>query len=268
MKKLTLLLFLTQFLLYAQTSKFEYYFDTVLEDTEIFIEDGLSFYTYPIRMDEYEWLGTAGISVATYLAIQYDDNLRIKFGTEVGKYNSKFWKATEAYGVVQYAEALGAGIYLFGLFGEDDEVRKLGRMVVQSLTYSGLTAMFLRMIAGRKRPPFTDDPNNFIGFTTNNSYQSFPSGHTTVAFALSTIMAEHFDSPWSRLGFYGLASLSAVERLINSQHWFTDVALGAALGILSGFHVLNEDAKREKKGKNRLSISPYLNGIRLQYRLN
>ena len=118
---------------------------------------------------------------------------------------SSFWDISQKYGVVQYAELAGVATYTLGLLANNSEIRTLGRMTVQSLTYSGLTAMFIRMIGGRKRPPYTKDPTNFIGFTTDNSYQSFPSGHVTVAFALSTVFAEYLDSPWSRIAFYGMA---------------------------------------------------------------
>ena len=243
-------------------------FDTILKDTEIFFEDGLSFYTYPLRMNETEWLGTAGVGIGTYFMLNNDDDLRLKFGTEVDKYDNDFWKVIESVGVVQYVEFAGAATYGVGLLTNNSEIRKVGRMVVQSLTYSGLTAMFIRMIAGRKRPIYSDDPRNFIGFTTNNSYQSFPSGHVTVAFAFSTVLAEYIDTPLSRIGFYSIASLSAIERLINSQHWFTDVALGALVGIAGGIHVLNEESKRNNKITSRLSIRPTFNGISLQIRLN
>ncbi|MCP5062744.1 MAG: phosphatase PAP2 family protein [Ignavibacteriae bacterium] len=139
-------------------------------------------------------------------------------------------------------------------------------MIVQSLTYSGLTAMFVRMIAGRKRPPFTNDHLDFNGFETNNSFQSFPSGHTTVAFAFSTVLAEYFDTPWARIGFYGMAGLSAAERLLNDKHWFSDVTLGALLGIAGGLHVISEEKNRKKKTRIGLTISPTFNGISFQYR--
>jgi len=174
----------------------------------------------------------------------------------------------EKYGVVQYAEIAGAGLYAFGLFSNNKKVRTLGRMVVQSLTYAGLTAMILRMAAGRERPIHTDDPTNFTGFNSDNAFQSFPSGHVTVAFAFSTVFAEYFDSPLSRIGFYSLAGLAATERLINSQHWFSDVVLGATLGILSGVHVVNQETKRNNNEQSRLTISPSFNGIYFQYRLN
>ena len=243
-------------------------FDTILKDSEIFFVDGLSFYTYPLRMDGSEWLTTAGIGLGTYLMLGYDDNLRLKIGSEVGRYENDFWNIFESYGVVQYAEIAGVATYGIGLLTNNSEIRKAGRMVVQSLTYSGLTAMLIRIIAGRKRPTYSDDPLDFITFTTNNSYQSFPSGHVTVAFALSTVMAEYIDTPLSRIGFYSIAGLSAIERLINSQHWFTDVVLGALLGIAGGIHVINEEAKRNDKITRRVSITPTLNGINLQIRLN
>ncbi len=252
----------------SQNGIIQKYFNTVLDDAEIFFVDGFSFYSYPFQMSEAEWLGTAGIGFGTYMLMQNDDNLRNKFGSKVDQYNSKFWKSIRTYGVVQYAEAAGTIIYIYGLFADDNSTRSLGRMVIQSLTYSGLSAMFIRMITGRKRPPFTDNPINFLGFTTDNDYQSFPSGHTTVAFAFSTILAEYFDSPWSRIGFYSLAGLSAAERLINSQHWFSDVAIGASLGILSALHVLNSESKRKNNYNSKLSIFPTVNGIALQYKLN
>jgi hypothetical protein len=242
--------------------------ETILYDAEIFFVDGASFYTYPLRMNESEWLKAAGLGISTLIMFQADDQIKTKLGSEVDRYSNPFWKIIEQFGVVQNAELAGVATYSVGLISGDKRIRTLGRMVIQSLTYSGLTAMVIRMIAGRKRPPFTSDPTNFIGFTTNNSYQSFPSGHVTVAFAFSTIMAEYIDSPWSRIGFYSLAGLSATERIINSQHWFSDVVIGALVGIAGGIHVLNEESKRKNMEKSKLSIMPTFNGIALQYRLN
>jgi membrane-associated phospholipid phosphatase len=270
MKKSFLLFFIIipLFFINAQNTKKLNYFETILYDAEILLVDGASFYTYPLRMNESEWLLAGGIGIGTYLLIRNDDHIRKRIGTEVDRYDNNFWRVIESSGVVQYAEIAGAATYAVGLFSKNNDVRVLGRMLVQSLTYSGLTAMFIRMIAGRKRPSLTDDPTDFIGFTSNNSFQSFPSGHVTVAFAFSTVLAEYFDSPWSRIAFYGLAGLSATERLINSQHWFADVTLGALVGIAGGIHVINEESKRSNGEKSRLTIQPTFNGISFKYRLN
>ena len=39
--------------------------------------------------------------------------------------------------------------------------------------------------------------------------------------------------------------LTATERIINTEHWFSDVAIGALLGIASGLHVINEENKKK-----------------------
>lgn len=253
---------------FSQNSKIETYFDTIVDDAEIFLIDAYSYYTYPLSMSECEWAAAAGFGIGTYFLVHHDDDIRTFINEPVDRYNNNFWNIFEKYAVVQYAELLGVGTYAIGLLGENKNVRVLGRMIVQSLTYSGLTAMLIRMTAGRKRPLFTNDPMDFIGFTSNNDYQSFPSGHTTVAFALSTVLAEYINTPLSRITFYSIAGLTAVERIINSQHWFSDVLLGSSLGIISALHVLNEEKSRNSPDKSRLTIQPSLNGISLKYRLN
>ena len=263
---LVYLLIITQ-LTFSQSKKESGFFDDFISDTEIFFIDGASFVTYPFGMNKSQWLAIAGIGLGTYLLVRNDDFIQERIGRRnLPELNNGVWGFAEEYGVIQYAELAGVVTYSFGYLTKNDDVRVLGRMIVQSLTYSGLTAMFVRMIAGRTRPPFTDNHLDFNGFETNNSFQSFPSGHTTVAFAFSTVLAEYFDTPWSRIGFYGLAGFSAAERLLNDEHWFSDVTLGALLSIASGLHVISEEKNRKKKNKIGLTISPTFNGINFQYR--
>jgi len=253
-------------LIFSQSKKETGFFDNFISDTEIFFIDGASFVTYPLGMNKNQWLTTAGIGLGTYLLVRNDDYIQERIGRRnLPELETGVWGFAEEYGVIQYAELAGVVTYTFGYLTKNDDARILGRMIVQSLTYSGLTAMFVRMIAGRKRPPFSNNHLDFTGFETNNSFQSFPSGHTTVAFAFSTVLAEYFDTPWSRIGFYGMAGLSAAERLLNDEHWFSDVTLGALLGIASGLHVISEEKTRNKKNNGGLKISPTFNGINFQY---
>jgi len=244
------------------------YFDIILNDAEIFFTDGFSYYTYPLHMDANDLLITAGVGLSTYGLIRYDDKIRSSLDTRVNQYYNDFWKVFEGYGVIEYAEIASVAAYTVGLFSDSRKVRVLGRMMFQSLTYSGLSAILLRYVAGRNRPPYTRDNLKFTGFNTDIKFQSFPSGHVTVAFAFSTVLAEYIDTPWSRVGFYGLAGLAATERLINNQHWASDILLGALVGIAGGIHVVNEEAKRDNGDKSKLVILPTFNGISLQYRLN
>jgi membrane-associated phospholipid phosphatase len=60
-----------------------------------------------------------------------------------------------------------------------------------------------------------------------------PSGHSAIAFALATTLADDIDRTWATVGLYTLASGVAWSRLNDDQHWLSDVAAGAALGIVS-----------------------------------
>ncbi len=63
--------------------------------------------------------------------------------------------------------------------------------------------------------------------------RSFPSGHTSGAFALATV-AEVFYGPWVGVPSYVLASLVGVSRIDSNRHVASDVLAGAVLGSLIG----------------------------------
>lgn len=62
---------------------------------------------------------------------------------------------------------------------------------------------------------------------------SFPSGHTAMAFASATVLQRHFG--W-KVGIpaYAIASYVAASRVQTQRHYLSDVAFGAALGIVAG----------------------------------
>lgn len=64
---------------------------------------------------------------------------------------------------------------------------------------------------------------------------SFPSGHTTIAFASAHFMfREYKDSKlWLAILGYPVAALTGVYRILNDKHWVGDVVAGAGIGILS-----------------------------------
>ena len=240
----------------------------ILSDASIFFSDGSEYFSYPAKMSSTGWLYTAGIAGGLYLSMnadQYITDHAIRRTT-----GSDLMDIPKKYGNVLYSGIATSAIYTVGLLTGEDEVRKVGRMLFQSLAYSGVTNIALKTIFGRKRPYLNDGPWKFTWFSIDNDMQAFPSGHTTVAFAFSTVLAEYFHTVWSRIGFYGIASLTAYSRVRDNQHWFTDVVLGALVGIAGGLHVIAQEKEREsgKTSLSRVSFQPTLNGISLSIRLN
>ncbi len=62
---------------------------------------------------------------------------------------------------------------------------------------------------------------------------SFPSGHSSATFASATVLQRHFG--W-RVGVpaFGVASYVAASRIQERRHFLSDVAFGAAIGIIAG----------------------------------
>lgn len=61
---------------------------------------------------------------------------------------------------------------------------------------------------------------------------SFPSGHTTTAFALFTSLALIVKNQFFKLLFIILAFNAAYSRMHLSQHWLVDVTAGSMIGIV------------------------------------
>lgn len=69
----------------------------------------------------------------------------------------------------------------------------------------------------------------------NGVQNSFPSGHTSTAFAGAEILRREYGAeyPWVGVAGYGVATGVGLMRIYNNRHWTSDVLAGAGIGILS-----------------------------------
>jgi len=103
-------------------------------------------------------------------------------------------------------------------------------------------AFVLKVAVHRTRPyDAPDDPGTFFEgplFPTKSSRQSFPSGHSAVAFGLAAAASEEAGIHWPgharrvSIALYGMATGVAFARIYRDVHWTSDVVAGAALGML------------------------------------
>lgn len=68
----------------------------------------------------------------------------------------------------------------------------------------------------------------------NTQHNSFPSGHTAMAFSSATILHKEYGhlSPWVSVAGYTAATITGISRMLNNRHWLTDVLVGAGVGIV------------------------------------
>ncbi len=79
--------------------------------------------------------------------------------------------------------------------------------------------------------------------------QSFPSGHTALAFASATFLHKEYGhiSPLISIAGYATATQVGVYRILNRRHWVSDVIAGAAVGIFCTNLVYSTHKFRWKK---------------------
>jgi membrane-associated phospholipid phosphatase len=113
------------------------------------------------------------------------------------------------------------GLNLVGVKGKHNFVNRTLIYAISN-TLMSTTVVAIKQATNVQRP---DESN----------HSSFPSLHTARAFCAATFMHEEFKhrSPWYSVAGYSVATATGVMRMLNDEHWKSDVFVGAGIGILS-----------------------------------
>jgi len=88
---------------------------------------------------------------------------------------------------------------------------------------------------------------------------SFPSGHTAIAFASARFIQKRYGNDFSPIALYGAATLTAVARVQADKHYWRDTVAGAALG-----YAMAEYFTVTERGHS-LSLLPTSGGLALNW---
>jgi membrane-associated phospholipid phosphatase len=241
-------------------------------DISLFIEDIGAFYSAPFHFSGKQWLYSAGVVSGVVLSMTLDKQVKKSISIDTASnYNNDFWDIPTYYGSIWTTGIGSIGIYTLGLITRSNSIRITGRLLMESVAIAVLTTYTIKVITGRNRPYITDNQWKFDWFEKSEEKTAFPSGHSAAAFAFSTVLAERIDTWWARVGFYSLGAMTAYARVRNNQHWFSDALTGSLLGFGTGFFLVHRENEREKKiktgkkGGNKLSFYPSLDGVQVVY---
>lgn len=134
-----------------------------------------------------------------------------------------------------------------GYAKKDKELQKKGWMAVGTVVTNVVVTQGLKMVVGRQRP-YNAYPE-IINYHHFENDSSFPSGHTSNAFAVATTLSLSFKKWYVIAPAYLWAAGNAYARLYLGQHYPTDVLAGAAVGVGSAYlsHWLTEKIFYRKK---------------------
>lgn len=238
-------------------------------------------FTKPFHMTKKDW-GNFGKFVIVGGALAFADEPIQKNAASLTAHNPGLHNVSNF--ITQFGgpyEALTLGA--FGAYGYIFKSRKMQTttlLATQAYITGGALESVLKYLSGRTRPAFYSSTEEaepkFLGPFSKTArtaegkklYSSFPSGHTTVAFAAATVFAlEYSNQPWVPVVSYSAATLIGLSRITENKHWATDVLAGAAVGFLAGKNVVNnyhryaKIKQGQKASKKTLSLNmQYING--------
>ena len=191
--------------------------------------------------------GFVGLTVAMFPA---DKFIARHLRDQTTPANKFFDHAATGFEVISSPGAfiIGPALYAYGRYANHPGIEDLGWHGTEAvLVGSGVTGL-LKGLLGRSRPYVTADtnPRDFMfgkGFSGEDR-SSFPSGHTTTAFAAAASVTSEVHRMWPRYTWYvapvmyGGATLVGLSRMYHNKHWASDVVLGAGIGTFSGLKVV------------------------------
>jgi membrane-associated phospholipid phosphatase len=227
-----------------------------LEYAKTAARDAGSIASSPLRWEKSDWLeagAVAGTAVGLYAAA--DPWARDAFGRGHGRVADRFAILGRTFGDGFYTVPLLAAAYGAGEYRHDRRLRRASLDAVEALAISGLFVTGIKMTAGRARPFYGRGRGDWTGPSSDNAHYSFPSGHTSDAFAVATVLAtEYADVPGLAPAAYGLAILTGLSRVYHDQHWTSDAFVGGALGYFTAKAV----TRRHRDPDGRWAVVPVL----------
>lgn len=228
------------------------------------LEDAKAYYTAPLHWNGRDWEYFGGTLAVIAVAHHYDTQARTHFVGGSRRPNGPAETGALSDALPGAALFLGTWAYA-NLIGSHAGETEAGNML-EAGGLSLVDAYALKYIFRRQGPAETTDPNHWL-----KGGPSFPSEHTTAAFAVGTVLAESGNPEfrWARrvIG-YGVGFGTAYLRMKHNAHWLSDTIAGGALGMATAHFVLNRSAEREEREDTEMSLVPVQGGVMLAFSAN
>ncbi|MFH1619793.1 MAG: phosphatase PAP2 family protein [bacterium] len=217
----------------------------------------------PVRWSGKQWLLAGGVLAATAGAFSVDGDIRQHFRSHRNNFLGGMSEAVTHFGDYKYQLPLLSAFWIAGATTGNGLMSKIASDGAEaSLLAAGMITPAIVYISGRALPSAGERAMLFRGFTPGR--YSFPSGHTTEAFAMAAVLdvnlRKHFGY-WHSPVVYSIAAAVAESRIYDHKHYLSDVILGAGIGWSVGWWI----ASKPRNGP-KLALMPLPGGLAAVWR--
>lgn len=174
--------------------------------------------------------------------------------------------------IAGFAKPFGNGVYtipplglayVLGYYNKNRKAQRTALLSVESFVISGGFVTIIKSAGHRHRPSSGDSYNTWDGPSFSTANLSFPSGHSSSAFSIATIIASEYKNirivpPLA----YAIATLTALSRINDNEHWASDAFFGAAAGYFTSKTIMHLHSGKNNK---KISFGPTLNPNRAAF---
>lgn len=158
-----------------------------------------------------------GASVAGALTLRPADDNLAEWARKAG--TSRYTRVGDVLGDGWVQAGAAVGVYAAGLASRNRTTIHLGSDLIRAQLVNGVITRGLKLAVDRQRP--------------SGGGHSFPSGHSSAAFASAAVVGSHFG--WrAGLPAYAAAAFIGWTRVRDDAHWLSDVIIGGAVGTVVG----------------------------------
>ena len=170
-------------------------------------EDGRHLITFPQRRTRKGVLATSAVLGGVSLLILLDDEIRDEVQDARNPTADRWEERIEPFGAGLTTSLASIGVYVGGRLSNSDGAAETGRSMMESLLFTQLFTSVAKGAFGRRGPSGEARASDFFEGDT-----LFPSGHTSRAFALATVLAERHGkaAAWTAYPMAALVGPSAI----------------------------------------------------------
>ena len=204
-------------------------------EAQRYVADGGVILLAPLHWDSGSWT-QAAIAVASVALLSTQDQ-RIDEAIARNRSSGTDSVSADVTPLGSYA-AIGVSVGSLGagLLFKNTELRDTGRDAIEAEIFAaGIITPILKKTVGRLRPSQGSDADEYHPLSND---QSFPSGHSTEAFAVASVFAARSRGWVVPVVAYTLASGVAFARMNDRAHFASDVVAGAIIGTAVGHTVV------------------------------
>ena len=155
------------------------------------------------------------------------------------------FKIDKYYGDMFFTSSALLVFYSAGIISGDTWTHNASLQALQAYIGSGVITFVIKHMLGRSRPLLNEGPCSYSFWPRARSRRSFPSGHSSTSFAVSTVMAAQKSNSVWKISWFSASALVGLARIYNDQHWLSDVIFGGFIGYTVGSFVVDRAKKKD-----------------------